>query len=231
MTSAAFLANLSLALPLQSAKQCLRWWHKPSVLTRCVINTHKTYWNQVAFWIITWRWSNWAIMSLLVHKTRGIFLQECSSPWMQTSCHILREKTGLWDNWSFRQSIVEIARGRSSRLLRFCFMYRKTGDGRKPRARRWCQDWESIGTSRWSWCGCRKWFDEGGSASSRFFWTTSPADIQTKPKSIDDIRARLAGVGISIDWEMWPDAPEQLCAHVPGGPGRVSVWHVALAVS
>ena len=32
--------------------------------------------------------------------------------------------------------------------------------------------------------------------------TTNPADILTKPKSMDDIRARLAGIGVSIDWEV-----------------------------
>ena len=30
---------------------------------------------------------------------------------------------------------------------------------------------------------------------------TNAADILAKPKSIDDIRARLAGVGVSIEWE------------------------------
>ena len=33
--------------------------------------------KQVALWIITWLWSNWAIMFLIVQKTRGMFLQEC----------------------------------------------------------------------------------------------------------------------------------------------------------
>ena len=67
--------------------------------------------------------------------------------------------------------------------------------------------------------------------------TRNPVDILTKPMSIDDVRARLAGVGVSIDWEM---SPEQLRAHVPGGPtqrvrpwwrGGEGVWHVALAAS
>ena len=31
--------------------------------------------------------------------------------------------------------------------------------------------------------------------------TTHPVDMLTKPKSIDDIRARLVGVGVSVDWE------------------------------
>ena len=37
-------------------------------------------------------------------------------------------KKGLRDNWSSRQRIVENARDRSSRLLRFCFMSGQTGD-------------------------------------------------------------------------------------------------------
>ena len=48
--------------------------------------------------------------------------------------------------------------------------------------------------------------------------TRNPVDILTKPMSIDDVRARLAGVGVSIDWEM---SPEQLRAHVPARPMTV----------
>ena len=38
-----------------------------------------------------------------------------------------RSKTGLRDSWSRRHRIVENARSRSSRLLRFCSVYGKTG--------------------------------------------------------------------------------------------------------
>ena len=49
MTSASFLANRSPAQLHQSPKQCLRWWHKPTLLTRYGVNTPQRYWNQVAF--------------------------------------------------------------------------------------------------------------------------------------------------------------------------------------
>ena len=54
----------------QSPKRCLGWWHGPR--TWHGINTHQKYWNQVALWKITWLWSNWAIMSVIVLQTRGI---------------------------------------------------------------------------------------------------------------------------------------------------------------
>ena len=53
-----------------------------------------------------------------------------------TSCKLrycisdLEKTKGLWDNQSFRRRIVEDARGRSSCLLRCCFMYGKTSDER-----------------------------------------------------------------------------------------------------
>ena len=50
--------------------------------------------------------------------------------------------------------------------------------------------------------------------------TTNLTDVVTEPKSIDDIRPRLAGVGFSILGEVTRRkiCPERLCAHVPGGP-------------
>ena len=53
-----------------------------------------------------------------------------------TSCKLrycisdLEKTKGLWDNQSFQRRIVEDARGRSSCLLRCCFMYGKTSDER-----------------------------------------------------------------------------------------------------
>ena len=92
-----FVANLSLT------QQCLRWWHKPIVLTWYGVNTHQKYCNQVAFLITHFaleQLSNVWILS--VHKTTGIFLQECSAlrQRRETSCmSILRLKH--WENKGF----------------------------------------------------------------------------------------------------------------------------------
>ena len=91
--SAAVLANLFLAQFLESPKRCLRWGYK--------------YWNQVALWMVTWLWSNWAIMSLFVHKTRGIFLQGCSSfrQRRETSCKLILYFRS-WQNKEFVGQLV-----------------------------------------------------------------------------------------------------------------------------
>ena len=130
--SEAFLANPSRAQLQQSPKQCLRWWHKPNVLTRCGINTPQRYWNQWVFWVIAWPWSNWAIMSLHVHNTRETFLQEGSSPWMRrgTSC---RSSTRLRSRETKRfviQSTVNCWTCMRQKFtsLSFCSMYGKAGN-------------------------------------------------------------------------------------------------------
>ena len=55
--------------------------------------------------------------------------------------------------------------------------------------------------------------------------TTRPADMLTKPKRIDDERARLACVGVSINWENKPHAIFAQNSCVLGGPTqRVRPW-------
>ena len=94
-------------------------------LIKCGINTLQRCWNQAAFWVIAWHRSNWEIMSLYVHKTA--MKTEENVVQVEYPSHILRDKTGLRDNWCSRQWKVENARGSSSRLLRFRFMCGKAG--------------------------------------------------------------------------------------------------------
>ena len=68
MMSADFLENLSLVQLYESSKRCV------GTLTRYGVDTRQKYWTQVALWIFTWPWNNWAIVSLFVRTTRGIFL-------------------------------------------------------------------------------------------------------------------------------------------------------------
>ena len=134
MLTAAFLANPSLA----------QLWHisqaMSQVLTQddCVDQIWDQYSSQV--WksicilgdiVALEQWSNHEFQCT---RNKRETLQECSAPWMRrgTSCRsspCLRSlKKGFWDNWSSRQWIVENARDRSSRLLRFCFVLGQTGD-------------------------------------------------------------------------------------------------------
>ena len=101
-----FFSHASLLLSLCTApSNVIRWWHKPTALTRSGVHTHQKYWNQVAFWIITWPWNTWAITSLIGHRTRGIFLQECSSPWVrrETYCKLILHLRSWETNGFVRQ--------------------------------------------------------------------------------------------------------------------------------
>ena len=69
-------------------------------------STRKKSWSQVAFWINTWPWSTWANLSLLVHKTRGIFLQ-ISSPnrkRRETSCKLIP----LLRSWEYKGFVRQL---------------------------------------------------------------------------------------------------------------------------
>ena len=50
---------------------CLRWWHKPNVLKRYGIKIFQRYCNQVTFWVISWPWINWVIMSSTFTQDEG----------------------------------------------------------------------------------------------------------------------------------------------------------------
>ena len=89
------LSQTFLLLSLRRApKRCLRWWHNPRTLTRYRVSIRVKCCNQAALWIITWHWSNWAIVSSIVHKTRGMFLQKAEDILLQvdTSSQILRKQ-------------------------------------------------------------------------------------------------------------------------------------------
>ena len=117
----------------QRPKQCLSWWHKPNMLTRCGTNTLQRCWNQIAFWVIAWPWSNWVPMSSHVHKTRerpswrNPLRHECGVEPLAGRVLVsdLQRQTGLLEIRSSRRWIVESAQGWSSPLLRFCFMHGK----------------------------------------------------------------------------------------------------------
>ena len=129
------LANFSLALLCECPKRRLRSWHTPRTLTRYGFNTHQKYWNQVALWILT---SLEQLSNYELHCTQdtmdllaGMLFDQKAEGKPLASRYFMSdlEKTmGLWHNWSFRRRIVEDARGRSSRPLRFCFVCRKRND-------------------------------------------------------------------------------------------------------
>ena len=119
-------SHASLLLSLCTApSNVIRWWHTPTALTRCGVHTHQKFWNQVAFWMITWPWNTWAITSLIWRKTRGIFLQECSSPWVrrETSCKVILHLRSWETNGFVRQVALSTENCRKcTTFFRFCPM-------------------------------------------------------------------------------------------------------------
>ena len=131
------MSTASLANPLAPLSQCprrwLKFWQMPNVLIRCGINTPQ-FWNHFVFWVISWLLINWAILSLGLFKTRGAFLQDCSSQWVRraTSCRSSLRFESFETKWFVRlvqlTMSLQSARSRCSRLLRFCSISEKAGD-------------------------------------------------------------------------------------------------------